>query len=78
VSCRGRRPTGDGSSCVTKAKPFDIPKREVWEAFKTVKANRGSAGVDGQSIAEFETSCINAPISDLRLDPRHVSFPPKP
>jgi hypothetical protein len=24
-----------------KAKPFDIPKREVWEAFKRVKANQG-------------------------------------
>jgi RNA-directed DNA polymerase len=39
---------------VIKAKPFDIPKREVWEAFKHVKANQGAAGVDGQSIAEFE------------------------
>src|SRR4051812_49630306 len=39
---------------MTGAKPFDIPKREVWEAFKKVKANRGAAGVDGQSIAEFE------------------------
>ena len=37
-----------------KAKPFDIPKREVWEAFKHVKANQGAAGVDGQSIEEFE------------------------
>src|SRR5262249_34968594 len=33
-----------------KAKPFKIPKREVWEAFKRVKANQGAAGVDGQSI----------------------------
>jgi group II intron reverse transcriptase/maturase len=39
---------------MTKAKPFDIPKREVWEAFKKVKANQGAAGVDGQTIAEFE------------------------
>lgn len=36
------------------AKPFDIPKREVWEAFKRVKANQGTAGVDGQSIQDFE------------------------
>ncbi len=37
-----------------KAKPFDIPKQEVWEAFKKVKANQGAAGVDGQSVADFE------------------------
>ena len=41
---------------MNKAKPFDIPKREVWEAFKRVKANQGAAGVDGQSIAEFEAN----------------------
>ena len=39
---------------MAKAKPFNIPKREVWEAFKKVKANQGAAGVDGQSIADFE------------------------
>ena len=27
-----------------KAKPFDIPKREVWEAFKRVKATRERLG----------------------------------
>ena len=42
-----------------KAKPFDIPKREVWEAFKRVRANQGAAGVDGQSIAEFEVDLSN-------------------
>jgi retron-type reverse transcriptase len=42
-----------------KAKPFDIPKREVWEAFKKVKANQGAAGVDGQSIADFEIDLKN-------------------
>ena len=41
------------------AKPFDIPKREVWEAFKHVKANQGAAGVDGQSVAEFEADLSN-------------------
>jgi hypothetical protein len=29
-------------SWMTTAKPFDIPKREVWEAFKKVKANQGN------------------------------------
>src|SRR5262244_3599148 len=44
---------------MVKAKPFDIPKREVWEAFKRVKANQGAAGVDAQSIAEFEVDLSN-------------------
>lgn len=35
-------------------KPFEIPKALVWEAFKRVKANGGSAGVDGESIEAFE------------------------
>lgn len=39
---------------MNQAKPFDIPKRLVWEAFQHVKANQGAAGVDGQSIEEFE------------------------
>lgn len=36
------------------AKPYLIPKRLVWEAYKRVRANRGAAGVDGESIAAFE------------------------
>jgi len=39
---------------VDKAKPFCIAKQEVWMAYKQVKENHGAAGVDGQSIAEFE------------------------
>jgi hypothetical protein len=35
---------------VDKARPFDIPKREVWEAFKKVKENQGAAGVDGAQL----------------------------
>ena len=37
-----------------EAKPFCIAKQEVWEAYKRVKANQGAAGVDEQSIADFE------------------------
>ena len=37
-----------------KAKPFCIAKREVWEAYKRVRANRGAAGVDEQTIADFD------------------------
>jgi RNA-directed DNA polymerase len=35
-------------------KPFQIAKAAVWEAYRRVKANKGAAGVDDQSIAEFE------------------------
>lgn len=44
---------------MNKAKPFDISKREVWEGYKRVRANRGSAGVDGQTIAMFEEDMSN-------------------
>lgn len=37
-----------------QAKSFDISKQVVWEAYQRVKANRGSAGVDAQSIQDFE------------------------
>ena len=35
-------------------KPFDISKAEVWDAWIKVKGNQGAAGVDGQSIEDFE------------------------
>ena len=40
-------------------KPFGISKREVWEAYKRGRANQGAAGVDEQSIAEFEEDLAN-------------------
>ena len=42
-----------------RAKPFNIPKEEVWEAFKRVRANQGAAGVDGQTIEDFEADLSN-------------------
>ncbi len=36
-----------------RVKPFEIPKRVVWEAWKRVSANNGAAGVDGQSIDDY-------------------------
>jgi len=35
-------------------KPFNIDKRWVYEAYKAVKSNRGAAGVDEQTIEQFE------------------------
>ena len=37
-------------------KPFQISKQLVWEAWKLVKANAGSAGVDEESIQDFEAN----------------------
>jgi group II intron reverse transcriptase/maturase len=33
--------------------------RDVWEAYNRMKANRGAAGVDGESIAEFDSDLKN-------------------
>jgi len=38
----------------TTDKPFDIDKMQVFEAYKAVKSNAGAAGVDGQTIEQFE------------------------
>jgi RNA-directed DNA polymerase len=37
-----------------KPKSFVISKWAVWDAYRRVKANKGAAGVDEQSIEEFE------------------------
>ena len=44
---------------MTKAKSYEISKQIVWEAYKKVKANQGTAGVDGQSLAMFEEDLKN-------------------
>ena len=44
---------------MSKAKPFSISKQVVFEAYKRVKANQGAAGVDGESIFDFEQDWKN-------------------
>jgi group II intron reverse transcriptase/maturase len=47
--------TGDRmTSTDTTDKPFKIEKRRVYEAYQAVKSNKGAAGVDGQTIEQFE------------------------
>ena len=43
------------TSANTTDKPFVIDKRRVYEAYKAVKSNKGAAGVDGQTIEQFES-----------------------
>jgi len=51
--------TGNGRIGLKQAKPFSITKLQVWKAYKLVKANKGAAGVDGQTIAMFDADLKN-------------------
>ena len=42
-----------------EGKSFQIPKQLVWEAYRRVKAKKGAAGVDGQSMSDFEEDLRN-------------------
>jgi len=42
-----------------QTKPYNIPKRLIYEAYKRVKANKGSAGVDKQSLKDFDQDLAN-------------------
>jgi hypothetical protein len=50
------QPSVGWEELVEATKPFAISKWAVWEAYLKVEANRGAAGVDEQSIAQFEQS----------------------
>jgi RNA-directed DNA polymerase len=47
------------SESKSQVKPFEISKRVVWEAYLRVKANKGAAGVDGQTIEQYEQDLTN-------------------
>lgn len=39
---------------MSKGKPYEISKHLVMEAFLLVKANKGAAGVDNESLEQYE------------------------
>ncbi len=39
---------------MAQTKSYNIPKRLIYEAYKRVKSNKGSAGVDNQSLKDFD------------------------
>ncbi len=41
-----------------EAKPFEIPKRLVYDAWKRVAANKGAPGVDKESITSYECNLV--------------------
>jgi RNA-directed DNA polymerase len=47
------------SESKSQVKPFVISKAMVWEAYRRVKANKGSAGVDGVTIEQYEQDLKN-------------------
>jgi RNA-directed DNA polymerase len=47
-------PTRNGRSSKDEAKPYCISRWEVLEAYKKVKSNKGAAGIDEQTIEDFE------------------------
>lgn len=42
-----------------ESRQYDIPKRAVIDAYRRVKANKGSAGIDGVDFEEFEKKLNN-------------------
>lgn len=44
---------------MNQTKSYNIPKQLIYEAYKRVKANKGSSGVDAQSLHDFEQNLSN-------------------
>ena len=61
---------------MTSTKPFVIPKRLVLEAYGRVKVNRGAAGIDGQSIEEFDRNWSRNPYRIWNRMSSGSYFPP--
>ncbi len=55
-------PTRDRRSAKDKAKPYGMSRQEILEAYWKMKSNKGAAGIDEQTISDFER--------DLKISPR--------
>ena len=44
---------------MSKSRQYDIPKKVVIEAYERVRANKGSAGIDGMDFNKFEEKLNN-------------------
>ena len=54
---------------MNKSKQYEIPKRAVINAYKRVKANKGSAGIDGMDFEKFEEKLNNMLSGELNDAP---------
>ena len=44
---------------MSRSRQYDIPKKVVIEAYERVRANKGSAGIDGMDFNKFEEKLNN-------------------
>ena len=49
-------------------KPFHIEKRWVYEAYQAIRSNGKAAGVDGQTLEQFEADFSGKSLQDLESD----------
>lgn len=61
---------------MSKTKPFIIPKDLVVKAYKLIKSNAGAAGVDRQSLADFDKNLKNNLYKIWNKMSSGVYFPP--
>jgi len=63
---------------IRQTKPFKIYKEASVRAYKAVKSNAGSAGVDGQTIEQFDSDLQNNLYKALEPAPELGSYFPPP
>ena len=59
---------------MSKTKPFTISKHLVMQAYRLVRANRGAAGVDQQSLDDFAVKLKDNLYSSGTACPQGATF----